>query len=228
MIIAYYPGAGGNKYYNKIKGAPWQTHQKSYDNEIYDQLEKHRYVFQNSLVDNHADYILTHCVNTVLLNKLWPGREIHVIQSDLQSCLRREWMLSGHRLYLEKIEHEKINLLEFYAAIRDPSWPDIGDETEIDDLPQRITQEFYQRLQELQSPTDPVQILKNKYFKMIDSAVSSIQWHKDYYASLPMDLAYCSRTVSMTDHSAFAMHMQKELRFYQNQIFDECWEICHE
>lgn len=95
MIIAYYPGAGGNRYYLMTQGQGEFESGKIYDQKLQDQDFKYRYLDAESKLDNQ-DLILTHCVNVPLLKKLFPKQtEIVLIKSDMIRSIQREWVLQG-------------------------------------------------------------------------------------------------------------------------------------
>lgn len=93
MIIAWYPGAGGNRFYRHLQGQ-----QTFVANQGYDQLNpfqdfKNRYPTNDADVNNHL-VIFTHCVNYDLIVKKWPDHgEIYFISADLGKSLRRQWAL---------------------------------------------------------------------------------------------------------------------------------------
>lgn len=98
MIIAFYPGAGGNRWFfwNQDSKKIFESN-KSYDDNL-PQSPYYRYIYHDtSLAD--TDLILTHTLNVPLLLEKFPAhKEIVVINGDLKSCLRRQWVLAGHRL----------------------------------------------------------------------------------------------------------------------------------
>lgn len=95
MIIAFYPGSGGNRYYHYINGQKEFDSNTTYDHLLQNQKFEYRYIDSSSqLVD--CELMLTHCVNVPLLRKLFPDhKEIVVITADLGQCLKREWQLAG-------------------------------------------------------------------------------------------------------------------------------------
>ena len=226
MIIAFYPGAGGNKYLLSLNNRQWQTHGRYYDNEIINQLPFYRYLYNDSNVIVENALILTHCVHTPLLKKLWPDSKITVLLFDLKSCLRREWVLKGHNAYIDKLPGPDV--LEFYDAIRDPSWPVITCVTDLDKLPCKIKKEFDTEYSTMINPTHPDAVLKKKYSIEIDSALANISWHKKYYSDYPLNLDYCDTLVDNNTISSFVFHMQKELDLYRSQVYDDCWKQLHE
>jgi hypothetical protein len=96
MIISYYPGTGGNRYYQYINDNKSFVLGKAYDYAIPDQNNQHRYIYNDTILSDR-NLILTHCVNIPLLKKLFPAHdEIVLILSDLDAGLQRQWMLAGN------------------------------------------------------------------------------------------------------------------------------------
>jgi hypothetical protein len=96
MIIAFYPGAGGNRFYHYLQGQTMFDPQTTYDHLLKTQKMEYRYLTSTSVGIDDQPLILTHCVNVPLLKQHWPEQtEIVVIQSDLDASLKREWTLAG-------------------------------------------------------------------------------------------------------------------------------------
>jgi hypothetical protein len=230
MIISYYPGAGGNKYYRYMQQQEWQTFQKGYDDAVTDQSAKNRYP-TDQFVANHtrSDTILTHCLNTALLRSVWPNHKITVIIADMQSCLRREWMLFGHQRYMSRTKHIG-SKLELYHAIKDTHWPDVNTIDDFDQLSTSIMLEFDAEWikNTPHSNTDPVTSLKKHYADHIDSAIDEIAWHKNYYKTYPVDLSHADHTVNIAhSQDSFSLHMKQELAGYHSDLFDQCWNTVY-
>jgi len=227
MIISFYPGAGGNKYHLSLNNQQWQTHGQYYDNQNISQPPFYRYLYADSKVNVENGYILTHCVNTPLLKKLWPDKKITVLLFDLKSCLRREWVLKGHDSYIDKLSSPDI--LELYNAIRDPSWPMISCVSDLENLPFNIRKELDAEYSCMMiDSTHHDAVLKKKYSIAIDSALANISWHKKYYSDYPLNLDYCDTLINDSNSSHFVSHMKIELNLYPNQVYDECWKILNE
>ena len=228
MIIAFYPGAGGNRYLRMTRGQEYKKHGRSYDNLIPGQLPVNRYIYPDVEYSDTDDIILTHCVNSTLIKRTWPNHSITIIKSDLQSPLRRQWILHGHQMYREKVQHAGIDKIDLYNAIKDVSWPAVEYEQDILLLPCHIRREFDDAyLRETHSPINPVTdvcgIIKKEYTELIESACAQIQWHKDYYNSYPLDLDFCDTVVDINNNTEFSHYMQQELSLYSSEVFDRCW-----
>jgi hypothetical protein len=95
MIIAFYPGAGGNRLYHYLNGRRNFSSQTTYDKTM-GQQPVYRYLNNSTIGLPNRELILTHCVNVPLLMAHFSGhQEIIVLTGDLNSCLRREWELAG-------------------------------------------------------------------------------------------------------------------------------------
>lgn len=233
MIIAFYPGAGGNRYLRMTQDLEWQLHGRSYDNTVGHQSAEHRFIYPNTDHHTTSDVILTHCVNTELIKSTWPDHPITVIIADLQCCLRREWMLHGHERYCDKVDPTKIDKIDLYNAIKAAAWPSISNAQDIELLSDHIRQEFdvaYSKMiDSVTAPaTDVCGIIKQEYSQQIDSACSQIQWHKDYYETYPMDLSFCNTLIDLKDIHVFSHYMNQELSLYPSEVFDRCWTVIYD
>jgi hypothetical protein len=114
MIIAFYPGAGGNRYYHYLAGRRDFLPQTTYDHLLKNQSFEYRYLDQESIGLTDCPVILTHCVNVPLIRKHFPThKEIIVIKSDLFQSLKREWFLEDqHRdkNMPDKLEHARAHV----------------------------------------------------------------------------------------------------------------------
>lgn len=230
MIIGFHPGAGGNKLYRHLTGKEWETFNQSYDDQVLDQAFSYRYPTVESSLDDRAT-ILTHCINTSLLKQLWPGHDVIIIQGNLQTCLRREWKLTGHDRYTKKIQQQRHleQKLDLYKNIQDPSWPQVESINDLEKLPYNIQLEILKHWVDPDvEVSDSVTELKQRYLGEIDSAIAQIEWHKDYYTKYPMDLSACDRCYNIdVDDDTFSEHMRFELDLYKDDVFDQCWEIVY-
>lgn len=103
MIIAFYPGAGGNRFYQWLINAE----QEFKANQIYDglnpdQIKANRYPGrQANLID--APVVFTHCVNYDLIVKTWPNHsQVYILGVDLYQSLRRRWQLEGKKVSVNR------------------------------------------------------------------------------------------------------------------------------
>jgi organic radical activating enzyme len=113
MIIAFYPGAGGNRYYQYLMGRRDFKTQTTYDHLLKTQPFEYRYLSADSKLPDQ-ELILTHCVNVPLLRHLFPNQtEIIVLQVNLDLSLKREWFLKDqHRDkdMPDKLEHAQAHV----------------------------------------------------------------------------------------------------------------------
>jgi hypothetical protein len=232
MIIAFYPGAGGNRYRQMLLGNDWDKSNVSYDNTNLDQMFANRYLLNESF-NNNAEHILTHCMNRTLINQLFPDRDIVFIKSDLQQSLRREWMLEGHKRFMIKRTKNNVSRLEHYCIIKDPSWPVVSTIEELDQLPDKILKEVlidYNKIinDEVDVP-EQLTRLTHTVINKINSAYEIIKWHLDYYQQYPVEFSLKDQIIDI-DHSdhKFSALMKQELNLYQSEIFDQVWHEINE
>lgn len=93
MIIAWYPGAGGNRFYKWLQG------QREFEsNQVYDrtnpfQIFSNRYPVDKKQVIQQP-VIFTHCVNYELILQCWPDHDtVYFVQASRHKSLRRQWAL---------------------------------------------------------------------------------------------------------------------------------------
>lgn len=103
-VIAYYPGAGGNRYLRYTLGQEYNTLKRAYDEEILDQMPGHRYLISGQIESTSNNVVLTHCLNHQRIREVFGNAKLTLIVSDFKSCLRREWALNGHNHYLKMTE----------------------------------------------------------------------------------------------------------------------------
>jgi organic radical activating enzyme len=117
MIIAFYPGAGGNRYYHYSMGRRDFTQHQTYDHLLTNQPFEYRYL-DSVLNLPDQQLILTHCVNVPLLKQLFPNQtEIVVLQANLDQCLKREWYLEDQfrdKNMPNKLEHARAHVSYHY------------------------------------------------------------------------------------------------------------------
>jgi len=124
MIIAFYPGSGGNRYYHHINGRSEFKPQTAYDNHLIAQSSTYRYLDNDTIgLPDVPALILTHCVNVPLLKKHFPEhKEIVVIVADLDLCIKREWYLVDQHIdkgFKNKYEHAYSNIAHHYRYYKE-------------------------------------------------------------------------------------------------------------
>ena len=111
MIIAFYPGAGGNRYYQFLQGVAQFEPKKTYDHLLGIEriLDPYRYLSSDTIGVADRDLILTHCVNVPLIRKHFPDhKEIIVLLADLDQSIQRQWYLDAQHMdegFANKYEH---------------------------------------------------------------------------------------------------------------------------
>jgi len=232
MIIAFYPGAGGNRYLQRLLGKNWTQPGRSYDLNNAGQKYEHRYLIDH-IPQTDSQHILTHCMNSKKIQQAFPAQPIVFINSKLQISLQREWALHGHQRFQDQLVKKDISKLEHYAAIRDPAWPDVSTEDQIDQLPVNIKQEVqidYAKVidNEVTVPSVLAQLTRNTINK-INSAYEIITWHRAYYEKYPVNFSGAEQVIDLDDgDNEFCSLMKTELSQYQSEIFDQVWDAIDE
>jgi len=227
MIIAYYPGAGGNRYQRMIQHLKWQKSNTTYDTVNPEHDSNNRYLF-NDVVDTDQDFILTHCLNKTYLQNKIPGHDIVFIVGNLKTCLQREWCLSGHNHYIKKQTTQALHRLDHYNAIKDQAWPVCVSLDELDNLPKHILQEVdqdYKKIVKQQQPaTDILSMLETAAINKVNSCYESIKWHTEYYSTYPVEFSSKDTVIDIrTGTDDFSITMQHELSLYNSEIFNDVW-----
>jgi hypothetical protein len=95
MVIAWYPGAGGNRFYKWLAGQHQFELNKGYDRTNPHQYFENRYPCRDTKSQlMNLPVIFTHCVNYDLIKECWPEHdEIYFIAADRHKSLRRQWLL---------------------------------------------------------------------------------------------------------------------------------------
>lgn len=232
MIVAFYPGAGGNRYLQRLLGNDWTHPHISYDLKNT-QLYSHRYLLDH-VPQTDSQHILTHCMNSQKIQETFPGHSVVFIKSDLQASLQREWALHGHQRFIDKTTKNSVSRLEHYRAFQAPNWPDIYSEDQIDQLSANIRQEIqldYDKVVNNTIDTVPgilTQLTQNTIGK-INSAYEIIRWHLDYYDQYTVDFAGAEQVIDIdADSNEFCLLMQVELGRYQSEIFKQVWDAVYE
>jgi hypothetical protein len=228
MIIAFYPGAGGNRYLRSLQGFEWQTSNMSYDS-FNRQHFANRYLLQEP-IDVDQDFILTHCLNATHLQKKFPGHKITYIISDLKSSLKREWQLHGHQRFVDQTPVPVLDRLEHYNAFKDATWPVCNTIDDLYALPTNIINEVNDDFKKIK-PTVVADILKELEIDIINKINSSyeiIKWHKDYYLTYPIEYSHDATVINVSNKSDdFSTFMSQEFNLYNNEIFDLVWSKLH-
>jgi hypothetical protein len=233
MIIAFYPGAGGNRYLQHMLGNDWTQPHISYDQINTTQQYGHRYL-SDHVSQTDSQHILTHCMNSQKIQQTLPGHAIVFIKSDLRASLQREWALHGHQRFLDRTQKHPVSRLDHYFAFKAPAWPNINSEDQIDQLPANIMQEVeidYAKVVNNTINTVPgilAQLTQNTIDK-INSAYEIITWHLNYYDQYPVDFAGAEQVIDIDiDRNEFGVLMQTELYRYQSEIFNQVWDAVNE
>jgi len=227
MIIAFYPGAGGNRYLRMLQKLEWTRTNTAYDSLVPGQKIKHRYLLDD--VDNSDDqtFILTHCLNEPHIRRKLPNHKIVFILGNLKKCLQREWALAGHENFIQKNIGRECNRIEHYNAFKDNSWPSCSTIDDINNLPVVILNEVnqdFEKNQKRHTATGILADLENHVIGKVNSAYEIVSWHKNYYEQYPLAISNESTIIDITcANDAFSKTMRLELELYNSEIFNEVW-----
>jgi len=227
MIIAFYPGAGGNRYQRMVQNFEWQKSNISYDTVNQGQDFNNRYLLGDAS-NIYRDFILTHCLNKTHLQNKIPGHDIIFILGNLKSCLQREWRLAGHDRYIKKQMVPDLHRLDHYNAIKDVTWPMCVSLDDLDTLPKHILQEVnqdYKKIVKRQQPaTDILSMLETSAIDKVNSSYEIIKWHTEYYSTYPVEFSNKDTVIDIaTGTDDFSITMQHELNLYNSEIFNDTW-----
>ena len=227
MIIAFYPGAGGNRYQRMMQNLQWQQPNITYDAVNTGQDFNNRYLFGDA-VNTAQDFILTHCLNKTHLQNKIPGHDIVFIVGNIKACLQREWCLAGHHRYIKKHTVMDLHRLDHYNAIKDVAWPMCVNFDDLDNLPKHILQEVdqdYKKIVKQQQPaTDVLSMLETAAIDKVNSSYEIIKWHNEYYSTYPVEFSNKDTVIDIgTGTDDFSITMQHELNLYASEIFNDVW-----
>lgn len=231
MIIAFYPGAGGNRYQRMMQNLEWHQSDTSYDAVNTTQDFNNRYLLDDA-VDTNQDFILTHCLNKTHLQNKIPGHDIVFVTGDLKACLQREWQLAGHNRYIKKQTVPDHHRLDHYNAIKDGAWPACASFDDLGNLPKHILQEVdqdYKKIIKRQQPAiDILSMLETAAIDKVNSSYEIIKWHKEYYSTYPVEFSNQDTVINIgTSTDDFSITMQHELSLYNSEIFNDTWNKCN-
>lgn len=222
MIIGYYPGGGGHRYYNFVNGLEFNKSNIAYDL-IINLRSRGLHLDKDNQITTPFTVLLLHCVNYYRIHQETNKSDIVIIKSDLKDSLCREWTLKGK--YKQMFFPEKVNdqdfLLELYYAIKDHTWPQITSFDEYKKLPKKIFNEVEQNFNKNKEIMS-CQSVEN----FLVSAYTAIAWHHDLYKKYPLDPGPGVLVDIDTDSTEFGQVMRREFALYQdNKLFNFAWQI---
>lgn len=225
MIICFYPGGGGNRYYNSVNNKEYKTLNRSYDSShgIPGTHSKFRYLNDSTIYEYDDDTtVLTHCLNFEKIKYHFPKKTKFVaLDTDFKSSIRRQWCLEGMILY--KKEEKRYSKLDVYNTIKEKSWPNIDNENELKNLPNYI-------LKAVAIGLSNDEYYSGSEFDDINSAFSSICYHRNYYNIYPptmlsssgVDIIDCRK--NSRNSTELSKVILNELDSYTSEIFDFSWD----
>jgi len=222
MLLGYYPGGGGHRYYEYCNNRDFSRTDIAYDGLV--NLPRDIYLDENNQIqDKLCSTILLHCVNYDRIHQETGRSDIVIIKSDLQKSLCREWSIKGKykpMFFREKFSDEEF-LIDLYQSIKDPTWPDVRSFTEYKKLPIQIYQEV-----EAEFNKNKTLISVQGVHNFLNAAYTAIIWHHELYQKYPLDPG-AGRLVDIdTDETEFGHVMRRELNLYQNnKLFNFAWDV---
>jgi hypothetical protein len=226
MILGYYPGAGGNRYFQYRKNKEYSTPGIAYDFLTDHESIRFRGLFldqENIKIEKQAN-ILLHCVNYSRIKEvLGDDDEIVIIKSDLKSSLRREWSIKGKYkpMFYPTAHNQEKFTLDLYNAIKDTSWPEIKNLDDYAKLPKIILDEVEDNLAKNSKFVNPTGV-----YNFLSAAYTSIIWHNETYKKFPLEAGNATLVDIDNDDSQFAEIMRRELNSHANNfLFNFAWDV---
>jgi hypothetical protein len=223
MLIGYYPGGGGNRYYQYSLGRDFDQPDVAYDSLVMLPCRGKYLNASGELKNQTYDTILLHCVNYDRIHQETGRSDIVIIKSNLKDSLRREWSIKGKykpMFFPEEVSDEAF-LIELYDSIKDPTWPEITNFTEYKKLPNQIYQEV-----EVEFSKNKALTSNTSTHNFLTVAYTAISWHHNFYSKYPLDPGPTKLIDVDQDDSDFARVMRHELDLYKdNKLFNFAWDV---
>lgn len=212
MVIGFYPGAGGHRYYNWVTNKPFSETEKVYDNAPTDYDA--RYATEHSHSE-YTDIVSSHCVNYSILKNCYVNQSsFTILKSNLKQSLYREYRLVGRERYLRNrpsITTEQIQI-EHYQVYKDPAWPVVNTVEEYQNLPAWIHHELEQDRRSVVEDTDFL------------AAEATITFHYNYYKQYPLEIGAANIVDIDQGDNRFCEVMRQELSVPFTDQFERAWE----
>ena len=120
VVVSYFPGAGGFRFIHHLLGKSFNQnprgnyhHDGSVDDSMmyYNPADQYRYPTQATQeeIKDPAPIAYTHAINTDIIKKVYPGRRIIKIKSNLVDALARYWNVDGVQHHQQDIENLGLN-----------------------------------------------------------------------------------------------------------------------
>lgn len=120
VVVSYFPGAGGFRFIHHLLGKSFDQnpqsnyHQHRHGNEhliYHNPTEQYRYptLANETAVSDPAPIAYTHAINSDIIKKVYPGRRIVKIKSNLADSLARYWNVEGIQHHQQNIENLGLN-----------------------------------------------------------------------------------------------------------------------
>jgi hypothetical protein len=133
VVVGYPPGAGGNRLRRALLGVPWAIEARQ-DLHRIDELKKYSQDIGypklpladcNEVEDpkfNKFPILITHGMNSVVLQRIFPHRKIVKVYCDLYQCFRRHWLVFAKAQMIDYIKKNRLNSLSAQDIQRYIQW----------------------------------------------------------------------------------------------------------
>jgi hypothetical protein len=120
VVISYFPGAGGFRFIYHLLGESFDQnplgnyHRVDLANDYliyHNPADQYRYpTLTNGVsVEDPAPIAYTHAINSDIIKRVYPGRKIVKIKSNLMDALARYWNVDGIQHHQQNIENLGLN-----------------------------------------------------------------------------------------------------------------------
>lgn len=120
VVVSYFPGAGGFRFIHYLLGKSFDQdpqgnyHQVLLDTEhviYHNPADQYRYptLYNGTAVPDSAPIAYTHAINSDIIKRVYPGRKIIKIKSNLADSLTRYWNVEGMQHHQQAISNLGLN-----------------------------------------------------------------------------------------------------------------------
>jgi hypothetical protein len=114
VVVSYFPGAGGFRFIHYLLGESFDQNPQSNYHQVHrvndhlihhDPADQYRYPLNNGTAADHLEPIAyTHAMNSDIIKRVYPGRRIVKIKSNLADSLIRYWNVEGIQHHQQDIQ----------------------------------------------------------------------------------------------------------------------------
>jgi hypothetical protein len=131
VVVSYFPGAGGFRFIHHLLGKSFDQnpqgnyHQHRHGNEhliYHNPADQYRYptLSDGFVVTDPAPIAYTHAINSDIIKRVYPGRKIVKIKSNLLDSLARYWNVEGVHHHQQNIEN--LGLKRVFSRVMTFHW----------------------------------------------------------------------------------------------------------